>query len=104
MRYLRRADANKGVVITLAVVIVLIGGFWAYRGLSREQALGNPDLPELKYWVICDECNNRATMTNTQIKELSESESGDLQCPKCEKFAAHVERMKGGTALTPRGG
>lgn len=106
MRYSRRAEANKAPLITLAVVIVLIGGFWAYRGLTREKVSGSadPTAGPRTYRIVCDKCRQVSELTFAELKKLPESEEGTFPCPECNELGAYAERARGGTAITVPGG
>lgn len=100
---LRSGKVNVGLLVTLAVLLLIAGGYWTYALMSKPKVVLNADVPEQEYLLVCDGCKARTTLTLSQLKATPRDPSGLYECPKCKKPKAAFYRP-GGTALPPGGG
>lgn len=99
-RWLRRAEASKGLLVALAVVAVAAVGFWSWKLLSKDKAEKNANAAEREYTYACSECKATGTMKYSQTKTVPQNDEGQYQCPKCGKFKARFYRP-GSSVLSP---
>lgn len=98
---LRRAAVNKGLIITLVVVIIAASGFWIWHFATSEKTVGyDPASDKREFALVCSSCKQRSTVTALELKNMPRSEDGtQFECPKCKKITGSVQRP-GGTSLT----
>lgn len=100
---MQRAQVNKGLLITLGVLIVIVGGYYAWQYASEPRITVDPNAPEGTYDLACEECKKVSSIKTSQLRsaELRDPNTLLYKCGHCGKFAARAERTSGGTALRP---
>ncbi|MGE0482238.1 MAG: hypothetical protein AB7Q17_17405 [Phycisphaerae bacterium] len=100
---LRSGKVNVGLLVALAALLLIAGGYWTYALMSKPKVVLNADAPEQEYLLVCDGCKARTTLTLSALKATPRDPSGLYECPKCKKPKAAFYRP-GGSVLPPGGG
>lgn len=100
-RWRRAAEINKGMIIVLVVLAVIVGGFYAFkcRSVSTEQQEIEIDRPDT-YTLYCPECDKEFVIPGDEWKDVAKKD-GKLQCPECKQFVAKWGKKKVDTGIVP---
>jgi DNA-directed RNA polymerase subunit RPC12/RpoP len=98
---LRRAAANKGLLITLGVVALLAAGFWLWVWRGTEPPLAAD--PSITYPLWCENCKKEVNVPIADAEKLP-SEGRMVQCPECKQFKGSWDRPGTVSVTVPGGG
>jgi len=94
---------SAGLLITLIVLVVIVGGYWVYTFATKESLPVDANAGERTFPIVCSACKARTEITFAEYKAIERDENDNLKCPKCGKFKAAYYRQ-GGSVLPPGGG
>ena len=83
---MRHGMGRAGMVIMLCAVLLGLGGFWTYRWVSE----GTPTVvsDQTEWYLACKSCEKVTTIPDAEARGRAKDDSGKLQCPQCNEFAA----------------
>ena len=105
-RRLRRAEVSKGLIITLAVLVLAAGIFWVVRYTGSRSELKQAQPKVTAYSVTCSECGTLPDkISDADAKKMNaDKQNGTLKCPKCGKYTAKWGRGGSGVINTEEEG
>ncbi len=91
---LRPGSVSPGLITTLVVVALGVGGYWVYRASTTEEViLTNPDATSaIQMVVTCRACDYTDTIPWTDLKGW-ERRDGAYVCPVCGEAAVDKQRQ-----------
>ncbi len=99
-RSVRRGAISRGLVVALGAVLLLVGGFWAWRWYDTPSVAAPGATADPNVVVYCDACKQQQTMKRSEYRALEFDASNACKCPKCGAFKLQVFRERG-TILPP---
>lgn len=102
-RRVRRAKVSTPLLVTLGILILIAGGFWAFKLNSSDDVkiAKNPNAPKSQFEIACGKCGFKKTVDYTALAALERRE-GMYYCDKCKAFTAGRNRV--GNASVPVAG
>ncbi|MCH7871570.1 MAG: hypothetical protein IID33_07700, partial [Planctomycetes bacterium] len=83
----RLAAANSKSVLVLALLVVVIAGYWGFRFFASDDALP-ADMPSV-YELYCTKCVEVIKVPRAEARGRPRDENRKVLCPKCGTYSGN---------------